>query len=482
MAPTWVEAKHLEYLCERLEAVERGEVKRLIVNMPPGFAKSFIVSRCFPVWLLMRNPMIEFLLNSYGDDLAEEHSAAAREMYEHWAPQITGKSVDTRSKAVDRWLVHVGGGRMGGGMRACGILSAVTGRRADIAVVDDPYKNWKEASSQTHRDMVYAAYLSCIRTRLKKGGRIVLVHTRWHDDDLTGRLVRAMEEEDGEKWEVVTFPAVASENDILGRSPGDPLWPGMYDAEELDNIKKGVSAGADGQIGSGYFWDSLYQQQPRKMEGKMFKRDWFRYFWEDGDFYVLGGEDGEYRYHKSECATFQTVDVAATKEQENDYTVCSTWTLCPGSELLLRGVYRERIKTTEHLSMLWEQFLRWYPGSQFVENKTFGLNVIQAGIVEGLPIIAVPADMDKVSRSLLMQAKYQNGYVYHLRNAPWLTPIENELLDFPGKHDDFVDTASIAGIQSVELSCGLSAMPSVGGSERLGNGGWEPSNESLWPS
>lgn len=458
----WIEGKHIDAICEALESVERKECLRLIINIPPGYAKSYLCSRCLPAWILLRHPDWEFLLTSYGDDLAEEHSAAARQFYTYWAPKITGATVDQRSQAVDRWLVDAGPSYLGGGMRACGIMSAVTGRRADIAVIDDPFKNWKEANSAATRESVWQNYRSAIRNRLRPKGAIVVIHTRWHKDDLTGRLLREMQDGTGEKWQVLKLAARALENDPLGRPIGEALWPEFYDDGELDAIER-----ASGH----FFWMSQHQQEPEEPEGKLFKRAWLLYFEEEDGWYVLHTRNGDVRYHKSECVVFQTVDTNGSKSTSADFFVVSTWALAPGGELLLLSVYREQLSVAEHLSALQDCYFEWLPGAQFVENKTFGTNLIAAALAVGLPVFETPAEVDKLTRAVTILAKYKSGTVFHRSGAMWLPDIEHELLEFPGgSHDDFVDTASDAGIQSVQLGGGLFELPALGGDTRVGSG------------
>lgn len=434
---------------------------RLIINIPPGYAKSYLCSRCFPAWILLRHPDWEFLLTSYGDALAEEHAAAARQFYTYWAPKITGATVDQRSQAVDRWLVDAGPAHLGGGMRACGIMSAVTGRRADIAVTDDPFKNWKEASSFTVREAVHQNYKSAIRNRLRPKGAIVIIHTRWHKDDLSGRLIKEMLEKTGEEFVVLKLPARANEDDPLGREYGEPLWPEYYNEQELDAMEKAAGH---------FFWVSQHQQEPEEPEGKLFKRKWLLYFEEEDGWYVLHSRNGDIRYHSTECMTFQTIDTNGSNKDRSDFFVVSTWALTPACDLLLLDVYREQISVGEHLDALENEYLEHLPGSIYVENKTYGTNLIAAAIVKGFPVVETPAEVDKLTRSTTIMSKYKNGTVYHRSGAHWLVDIEHELLDFPGgAHDDFVDTASDAGIQSVQLIVGLVETPTVGGESRVGN-------------
>jgi len=459
----WIDGKHLDLICEHLEAVESGDITRLIINIPPGYAKSYLCSRVFPAWCLLRHCDWEILLNSYGDDLAQEHSAAARQFYTYWAPKISGASVSTASKAIDRWLVDAGPAFLGGGMRACGINSAVTGRRANVAIVDDPYKNWAEASSAAYRKTVSDNYRSAVRNRLLPGGRLVLIHTRWHKEDLTGELVAEMEAGAGEKFTVLKLAVRAGVDDVLGRPAGEVLWPEFYDEAEVVEIQKALSV-------TPYFWQSQYQQEPEEPGGKLFKRDWLLYFDVEGDYYCLHGRDGDLRYHRGECMCFQTVDTNGSSKSSADFFVISTWMLCPGGELLLCGLFRERLDVSGHLGALEDAYAAWTPAFQAVENKTFGTNLIAAALAVGLPVVESPADVDKLTRSVTILTKYKSGTVYHRKGAHWTEVVEHELMEFPGgRNDDIVDTASIAGIQSVEFGVGLSELPTLGGDKRVGS-------------
>lgn len=460
MTPEWQDASHLDLLCGKAEDIAERRIRRLLINIPPGYAKSWIFSRCFPSWYLMRYPSREFMLLSYGDDLATEHSSAARQMFGEYAPLIVGSGMAKDSKSVSRWMVETASGR-GGGMMACGINSSVTGRRADVIVVDDPYKNWDDASSEAMRDRVDNAFKSVIRSRLRPGGCIILIHTRWHKDDQTGRFLSRMEH-GGMPWETCILPARAVENDLLGRKPGEPLWPGMYDDQELKEV--------EGDIGS-FFWACQFQQAPTDAVGKLFKRAWFRYFEETETQFILKSASGDKAVYKSECVTVQTVDPAATEDEKNDYFCSAVWAICPGGELLLRHVYRDHIDTTEHVDEVASLFGAWNVDFLCVSKKSHGMNLFQELESLGYPLEEVIEDTSKVSRAITMLRKYRRGQVYHLQDAEWLVPVEKELCDFPGgSNDDFVDNASAIGIQSLQFGCyGESVGVSVGGEQRVGN-------------
>lgn len=461
----WVDGKHIDVICDHLEACFRRDIRRLIINIPPGYSKSYLCSRCFPSWALLRDPSLEFLLVSYGDDLAVEHSAAARQFYSYWAPQITGSNVSSRSDAVDRWLVDLGPSRLGGGMRACGINSAVTGWRADFAIIDDPYKNFAEANSEANRLSVMNNYRSAVRSRLKPCGVIIIVHTRWVKDDMSGELLSAMADGSGEEFVHLNFPERGVPDDPLGRDVGAPLWPEYYSDLELQEMEKSCGP---------VFWLSQHMQDPQDAKGKLFKRAWFRYFEIEGNvseyhhYYVLHSDMGDIRYHQGECIKFQTIDTNGSSKTAHDYFCISTWVLCPGGELLLIDVFREQINVGDHLSALIGAYDKHNPGFIYVENKTYGTNLIASASVLGYPVLEASAEVDKLTRSTTIVAKYKSGMVYHRSGASWLSDIESEAINFPGGvNDDYIDTASIAGIACIELIGGFYDSPLVGGKSRV---------------
>lgn len=427
----WMPAQHLVELCRVLEAVECGELRRVMVFMPPRHGKSEVVSKKFPAWYLGRNPDKEIILSSYSGDLAFDFSRIARNTLRDWG-YLWDVSIAQDSGAVARWGIQ--GHR--GGMVAAGVGGPITGRGAHVAIIDDPFKNWQEAASLTTRERVWDWYRSTLRTRLSPGGAIVLVMTRWHEDDLAGRLLN---HKGGNEWKVIEFKQYAEENDPLGREPGETLWPEWYSPEEIAEMKE--------DLGS-YLFSAMHQQSPSPEEGDLFKRAWFRYFYEDGDYYVLitGGKDK--RIEKSKCWIYQTVDPAATEREKSDYFVCSTFAVTPERDLLILDVFRDHAETTKHEAILKQLYERYKPTFQGVENKTFGLNIIQNARYSGLPVRPIKADTDKVSRARPVSARYEIGTVYHKKDAPWLNVVEDELLKFPNaEHDDIVDTIAYAGIE-----------------------------------
>lgn len=433
------DGRHLDLLDETLMRVSNGELKRVIVTMPPRHGKSERVSKKFPAWHIGRNPGDEIILASYSVDLSRGFSRIARDTLTANLSVFDVK-VDPNNQSAESWGTE--GHR--GGCTAAGVGGPITGKGARIAIIDDPVKNAEEANSEVMREKVWEWYQSTLYTRLTPDGRIIVVMTRWHEDDLVGRLLKKERDEIkegthvGERWTVINFPALAEDNDYLGRQPGEPLWPEFgFDAKRLEQIKSDVGS---------YVFNALYQQRPSAAGGTIFKREYFQYFREEIIYnqpYIIVGNK---RYDKHKLWSFQTVDTANSEKTINDPFVVSTWYVTPERDLLLYDVYRTYITGPDQKPLMKEQRLRYRTRFQAIEDKTFGTNLIQEMKREGMTVRAVKVDKDKVTRSLVIAARYESGKVWHREGAHWLTDYEDELLSFPrGKHDDQVDTASMAG-------------------------------------
>lgn len=432
--------KHLDLLDETLTRVSKGEIKRLIVTMPPRHGKSERVSKKFPAWHLGNNPNDEMIISSYSIDLSRGFTRIARDTLtsnEH----IFGVQLDSERRSAEDWGID--GTR--GGCVAAGVGGGITGKGARIAIIDDPVKNSEEANSEVMREKVWDWYQSTLFTRLTPDGRIIVVMTRWHEDDLVGRLLQKEKDEiqagehEGERWTVINFPAIAEEDDILGRKEGEPLWPEYgFDQKVMERIRR--------QVGP-YVFGSLYQQRPSAAAGSLFKREYFQYYREEviqnTVYYVLG--DGR-RVEKELCWTFQTIDTANSVKTINDYFVVTTIIVTPNHELLIDDVYRTHIEGPEQKQLLKNMFVKHKPKFQAIEDKTYGTNLIQECVREGMIIRPIKVDRDKVTRAQPMGARYAVYKVFHRAATVWLESFENELMSFPrGAHDDQVDTVSMAG-------------------------------------
>jgi predicted phage terminase large subunit-like protein len=446
----WQRAKHLDLLCRKLEAVERGEIKRLIVTMPPRHGKSEVISKHFPAWYLGLHPDREIILTSYAAEIAQDFSRIARDTFQEFSQELFDTSLSKDSSAVNRWGIA----KHRGGLTAAGAGGPLTGRGAHIAIIDDPFKGEEDSHSPTQREKVIKWYRSTLRTRLAPGGAIILIQTRWHKGDLAGTLIDEMEHGKG-KWEILNLPAIAGENDQLGRAPGEALWPERFSLTALDEIKEDVNI---------YWWNCLYQQTPGDPEGGKFKRKYFRY-WErseDGEFYILHHPNGDRQIHTSRCTIFQTCDPAGSEKSTADYFVLATWALTPNKELLLLDIIRERLEGPDQPDLFQNGFRAWHPVQQGVEIKSMGLTLFQTVRNLGLPVVELdPGTRDKMLRALPMAARYKTSMVYHpMCKSEEIDIYEEELVAFPnGPHDDCVDVASYAFVMMTNPDY-LAAVPS----------------------
>lgn len=402
--PQYSAANHHRLIAAKLEAVERGEIDRLMIFMPPRHGKSELASKRFPAWCLGRKPTRQIIAASYNSDLANDFGRNVRNIVgEPEFREVFSVELSPDSHAANRMNTNHGGAYV-----AAGVGTAVTGRGAHIALIDDPFKDREEADSERRRELVWDWYRSTLFTRLMPGGAIVLIQTRWHEDDLAGRLL----ESEADQWDVLELPALDAD--------GKALWPEWYDERALERIKATVGPRE---------WSALYQQRPQPDEGTFFQRGWFKE-WE-----ALPA----LRY-------YGTSDYAVT-DGGGDYTVHRVWGIDAAG-----GIYRVDGWRGQATSDVWiEQKLnlidKYKPLAWFGEG-----GVIQKAIEPALKrrmherrvycrLEWLPSVADKPTRARSFQAFAATGRVYFEKQADL-----GEFLSFPaGKHDDEVDTASLIG-------------------------------------
>lgn len=435
----WQAPPHLRVLDQALLRVTspHARVKRLLVMMPPRHGKSELCSHYLPVWFLLKYPEKRVILTSYGDQFAATWGRKTRDTMEVFGPEF-GLEVNDASSAANRWDLR--GHR--GGLSTAGVGSGITGKGAHLLIVDDPVKDAAEAASETYRDAAWDWWRATARTRVEPGGAVVVIQTRWHEDDLAGCILEAAEAEGAEPWEVLSLPALAEEHEEIAgmvRAPGDALWPERYDEEALRQTRQALGA---------YHFSALFQQRPSPEGGETFQREHFRYFADDqlaGAWMWKDDNGTPYRYSKDACSVFHTVDLAMSTKETADWTVIATWALVPHTNtLLLLNVDRRRMQGPDIVPALQAAYRR-YGGVLHVESAGFGIGIIQEATRTGLPIRELKADVDKLTRSRIAQANVANGLVRFLWGASWLQELEAELLAFPnGRHDDQVDVLSYA--------------------------------------
>jgi predicted phage terminase large subunit-like protein len=303
----------------------------------------------------------------------------------------------------------------GGNYYAVGSGGSLTGRGANLIVLDDLVKGHAEAHSLTARASLQAWFESTHYSRLEPNGRIVLIMTRWHQDDLAGWLLR---EHAADGWRVISLPAIAEENDPLGRQEGAALWPARYPLETLERIREAIGSSA---------WLSLYQQRPSAAEGGIFKRDWWQFYDPDDEIEPL--------------RIILSLDTAFSAKQSADYSVCEIWAEC-GDGYYLLHVWRGRVEFPRLIFVANELAAQWSPHALLIEDAASGQSLIQALRASTiLPVIPVKhQSRSKEARAAAASPMVEAGRVFLPREAPWLPAFLDELSSFPnGAHDDQVD-------------------------------------------
>lgn len=427
---------HVALLDRKLRELFYGRLNGLIVAEPPRHGKSNLISRGLPAWWIGRRPDNRVLLGSYEGTLAASWGRKARDIVQLHGPSLFGVTTRQDSKAAEHWNIH---GR-DGGMDTAGVGGSFTGRGGNLVIMDDPIKNAEQANSQTYREKIWDFWMSTIETRAEPGCKFVLVQTRWHKDDLAGRVLAQIENGEYKGWEHLRLPALSEgKDDLLGRPEGEALWPERFPKEALLELKNRWNADT-ARLGP-YWWDAIYQQRPAPKSGGQFKRAWFRYFKQDDTYYYLDDRT----FEKDECWKFFTIDLAASEKESADFFVVGVWAVTPEGDLLLVDLVRDKITSPEKRRLILRMYVRYQPVFIGVESNAYQLSMVQELEAKGLPAEAIPAKGDKVARSMVAQTRMKIGKMWLRSSAPWLTEVEDELAFFPkGEHDDIVDVVSMA--------------------------------------
>jgi predicted phage terminase large subunit-like protein len=430
--PKYVESWHHTMLAAVLDKVRTGEIKRLLVEIPPRHGKTQLVSRHFPAYLLGKNPDEQIIGCSYSASLASSINRDVQRIM--MTPEYQYSFPDSRLNETN--VVTVAKGEKlrnsnifemvdyDGYYIAAGIGGSITGRGFTVGIVDDPVKNRKEANSKVHRDAVWEWWTSTFLTRgegaMAMGGeeRIIVTLTRWHEDDLAGRLLRQAKET-GEEWTVIRLPAVLDEDaqDFDPRSHGDALWPYKYDEAKLERIKKAIGSRD---------WNALYQNRPAPIEGGLFKRHWWRWY--------EGKPSAVFSAHTI------TMDAAFKDLDTSSYVVIQVWGHCGADEYLLDQT-RARLTFLESCTALVRMCEKWpQVDTKLIEDKANGTAIINTlnRKIGGL-VPRSPKD-SKESRAQAVVGRAEAGNIFLPRGAPWVEDFVEECAVFPnGLHDDQVD-------------------------------------------
>ncbi len=421
--PGFIHGRHHEKMARAFERVANGEVKRLIINMPPRHTKSEFASYLLPAWFLGRFPGKKVIQTSHTAELAVGFGRKVRnlvdsEVYKRLFPKV---ELQSDSKAAGRWNTNYGGDYF-----AIGVGGAVTGKGADILIIDDPHSEQEATIAETNPevyDKTYEWYTSGPRQRLQPGGAIVIVMTRWSKKDLTGQVVKAAAQRHGEDWEVIEFPAILPS--------GNPLWPEFWKLEELEALRTELPNSK---------WQAQYMQQPTSDVSAIIKREWWQW-WESDD--------------PPFCDfLIQSWDTAFLKTERSDYSACTTWGVfywpdTNGKEqanIIALNAFKKRMEFPELKQRAYQEYQEWEPDSLIVEAKAAGSPLIFELRAMGIPVQEYTPSKgnDKIARLNAVADIFASGRVW-VPQTHWAEELVEEVASFPsGEHDDLVDSMTQA--------------------------------------
>jgi len=434
MDPNYKVGKHHRKLADQLMALESGAKDRVCVNMPPRHGKSQLVSIYYPAWFIGRNPGKKVMMVSHTTDLAVDFGRKVRnlidtDMFKEVFPTV---ALATDSKSAGRWNTNAGGEYF-----ACGVGSALAGRGADLLLIDDPHSEQDILNGNfSVFEKAYEWFAYGARTRLMPGGVVAVVQTRWHADDLTGRLVRDMaNNEDADQYEVVEFPAILDVvvKDANGQETGEvvqrPLWPEFFDMPALLRTKASMPV---------FQWNAQYQQNPTGEEAAIIKREWWRLWPKDDPPHI------EY--------IIMSLDAAAETNNRADFTALTTWGVFFNEEeanhqIILLNSIKRRLEFPELKQLCLEEYKDWEPDSFIVEKKSAGTAIFQELRRMGLPVAEYTPHRgtgDKMARLNSVSDIIASGMVW-VPPKRWAEELVEEVAGFPfASNDDLVDSSVMA--------------------------------------
>ena len=418
--PHFIEGAHHKRMANAFERVARGECKRLIINMPPRHTKSEFASYLLPAWFLGNFPEKKIIQTSHTAELAVGFGRKVRNLVDSdvFSETFPGVGLQADSKAAGRWNTNQRGDYF-----AIGVGGAVTGKGADILIIDDPHSEQEAALAATSPeiyDKVYEWYTSGPRQRLQPGGSIVIVMTRWSQRDLTGQVLKADAQRGGEGWEVIEFPAILPS--------GKPLWPSFWSLAELEALREELPNGK---------WQAQYQQNPVGNESAIIKRDWWKWWEED---------------NPPECEyILQSWDTAFEKNNRADYSAGTTWGVFTHHKdnqkyLILLNTYKKRVEFPELKKDVLKEYNEYEPDTLIVEKKASGAPLIYDLRAMGIPVSEYTPGkgQDKFARLNSVSDIIASGKVWVPRTR-WAEELVDEIASFPsGEHDDLVDSTTLA--------------------------------------
>jgi predicted phage terminase large subunit-like protein len=421
MWPGFILGRHHALMAKKFEEIANGKVKRLIINMPPRHTKSEFASYLLPAWYLGRFPNKKIIQCSNTAELAVGFGRKVRNLVdgEAYAKIFPNVALRHDSKAAGRWSTNADGDYF-----AIGVGGTVTGKGADLLIIDDPHSEQEAAlaaSDPTVYDKVHEWFTSGPRQRLQPGGSIVIVMTRWGKRDLTGRVLQSMVERDGDEWEIIELPAIMPSD--------EPLWPEFWSLDELLKLRNELPASK---------WNAQYQQSPTSEGGALVKREWWKE-WTDE------------RPPKCEFI-IQSWDTAFTKNERSDYSACTTWGVFYLNEdkndanVILLDAMKERLEFPELKKRAMEMYREFEPDAFIVEAKASGAPLIYELRAMGIPVqeFTPVRGNDKISRVNSVSDLFASGKIWAPRTR-WADDVIEEMAAFPNSdHDDLVDSTTQA--------------------------------------
>ena len=415
--PDFVEGRHHRIIGEKFNKIAQGKLKRLIVCLPPRHTKSEFASTYFPAWMMGLRGNLKIIQTTHTAELAVRFGRRVRNIidsdeYQEVFPKL---KLEADNKSAGRWTTNQGGESF-----YAGVGGAITGRGADLLIIDDPVSE-QDALSPTAMDSIYDWYTSGPRQRLQPGGIIVIVMTRWSTKDLVGKVLKKQGDDYADQWDVVEFPAIMPESD-------EPLWPEFWKKDELLGVKASLPIGK---------WNSQWMQNPTAEEGSIVKREWWR-VWEDDDI-------PPYSY------VIQSYDTAFSKKETADYSAITTWAIFqPQSDgpeqIILLDAQRVRLDFPDLKKMAWEEYKYWQPDCVLIEAKASGTPLTHELRRMGIPVTAYAPSrgQDKIARMNSVAPIFESGMVW-APDRPFAEEVVEEMASFPyGDHDDYCDSSTMA--------------------------------------
>ena len=424
--PTFIHGRHHEKMARAFEKVAEGRTKRLIINMPPRHTKSEFASYLLPSWFLGKFPQKKVIQTSHTAELAVGFGRKVRNLvdsdrYKDLFPDV---ALQVDSKAAGRWATNYSGEYF-----AIGVGGAVTGKGADLLIIDDPHSEQEAALAEVNPeiyDKTYEWYTSGPRQRLQPGGAIVIVMTRWSKKDLTGQVLKSSAQRGGDEWEVIEFPALFEDY-----SPPRPLWPEFWSVKELMALKEELPNSK---------WMAQYQQNPTSESSAIVKREWWQ-IWED--------DEPPY------CEfTLMAWDTAFEKSNRADYSACTLWGIfyqpdengVDQANIILLNAFRDRMEFPTLKRRAIEEYQEWNPDSIIIEKKASGAPLIYEMRAMGIPVqeYTPVKGNDKISRLNSVSDLFASKRIW-APNTAWAEEVIDEVASFPaGEHDDYVDSTTLA--------------------------------------